>query len=246
VRPTYPSWLINRSLHRASVIACMRRRAFVAGGLTLVTVAGSVASAHGASRAAVHSSVHRTPSGTILVREPGEGLQLTLSPGQVAVRGAHGLRVALSGPAIGRGGTLRRVRDFAAPSLTNSRVTFSSPGVDEWYAAGRPGFEQGFVITHRPPGPGPLEILHTLAGNATARVEAGAQGVRFTFKAEWLRYTHLIVTDATGDRVSARMSLSGHRLTININDAHAVYPLRVDPSIMGQINNIGKRVNLYK
>jgi hypothetical protein len=51
--------------------------------------------------------------------------------------------------------------------------------------------------------------------------------------ARGLRYTHLAITDATGARIQASMSLSGHRLTITINDTHAVYPLRIDPQFQG-------------
>ena len=265
MRPAYPRWLQNRSFHPA-VAAYKRRGALVVGGLTLATVAASIAAAQDPSPAELHPSstsraasaalspalpphaprgvspsagadrrpvfLHRTSSRAILVSEPTDGLHLTLSPGRVAIRGAHGLRVALSGPAIGRGGRLEHVRDFSAPSLKNNRVTFSSTELEEWYAGGRPGVEQGFVITNRPPGRGPLRILHTVSGNATARVEAGRQGVRFMFRAGWLRYTHLAVTGATGARVPARMSLSGRRLTITIEDSHAAYPLHVDPAVI--------------
>jgi hypothetical protein len=57
----------------------------------------------------------RTSSGAIIVSDPTQGLNAT----RIAVRGARGLRVALSEPAIGRGGTLTPVRGFAAPELNN-------------------------------------------------------------------------------------------------------------------------------
>jgi hypothetical protein len=174
-------------------------------------------------------SVHRASSGAIIVSDPTLGLHATLIAGGIAVRGAHGLRVALSGPAIGPGGTLTPVRGFASPSLTHHRVTFSSPGVAEWYANAPWGVEQGFAIAHRPIGAGPLQISQTLSGNAAARVQAGRQGVRFGAKARGPRYTRLAVTDATGAHIQASMGLSDRRLTITINDTHAVYPLRIDP-----------------
>ena len=176
-------------------------------------------------------SVHRASSGAIIASNPTLGLHATLTAGGIALRGAHGLRVALSGPAIGRGGTLTPVRGFADPSLKHNRVTFSSPGVYEWYANAPRGVEQGFTIDYRLIGGGPLEISQTLSGNAAARVLAGRHGVRFGSKARGLRYTQLAVTDATGARIQASMSLSGHRVTITIDDTHAVYPLRIDPQI---------------
>ena len=176
-------------------------------------------------------SIRRTSSGAVIVSDPTQGLNATLSAGWIAVRGAHGLRVSLSGPAMGRDGRLTPVRGFAAPALNKSRVTFSSSGVDEWYAKSPLGVEQGFAIADRPAGKGPLEISQGVSGNAAARVQAGRQGVRFGSKMRGLDYGHLIVNDATGARVPASLSITGHRLTITIADAGADYPLRVDPIV---------------
>lgn len=178
-------------------------------------------------------SIRRTSSGAIIVSDPARGLNATLSAGRIVVRGAHRLRVVLSGPAIGRSGTLTPVRGFATPALSNSRVTFSAPGLDEWYARSPFGVEQGFVIADRPRGEGPLEISQGVAGNAAARMQAGGQGVRFGSKTTRLDYGHLVVTDATGARVRASLSVSGHRLTIIVADADADYPLTVDPALTG-------------
>jgi hypothetical protein len=68
-----------------------------------------------------------------------------------------------------------------------------------------------------------------LSGNATGRVAAAGQSVTFSSPSGALRYEELDVTDATGTRIPARLSVAGRRLTITVADAHAVYPLRVDP-----------------
>jgi hypothetical protein len=174
--------------------------------------------------------IRRTASGAIIVSDPTHGLRATLIAGRITVRDAHGLRVALSGPAIGRGTTLTPVRGFAAPALSNNRVTFASPSTDEWYAKSRSGIEQGFAIPHRPAGCGALKISQTLAGNSEAHVQPGGQDVRFGSHTTGLRYGQLVVRDAAGTRMRASMSISNHHLTITINDAQTVYPLRVDPT----------------
>jgi hypothetical protein len=216
-----------------------RWRALATGGLALVTVAGVAASARAASPTALAPSaaanasprlvIDGTSSRAIILSDPTGDLRATLSAGRIAVRGAHGLRFALSGPAIGRGITLAPVRNFAAPSLGQRRVTFSSPGADEWYARTPSGVEQGFIIADRRAGQGPLEIAQTISSNTSARLQAGGKGVRFGSKTRGLSYAHLAVTDATGAGIAASMRLAGHRLAITINDAHAVYPLRIDP-----------------
>jgi hypothetical protein len=173
--------------------------------------------------------IHRTASGAIIVSDPARGLYATLIAGRIAIRNAHGLRVSLSGAAIGRGATLTPVRGFAAPALSENRVTFASPTADEWYAKSRTGIEQGFAISDRPAGRGPLKITQPLSGNAQAHSQAGGQDVRFGSDTAGLRYGQLVVSGAGGARMRASMSISGHHLTITINDAEAVYPLRVDP-----------------
>jgi hypothetical protein len=176
-----------------------------------------------------HFRIHRTAAGAIIISDPTHGLQATLIAGSITVRDAHGLWFALSGPAIGRGATLTPVRGFTAPALSKNRVTFASPSTDEWYAKNRSGIEQGFAISHRPAGRGPLQISQTLSSNAATHLQAGGQEVRFGSDTRGLRYDQLVVRDAAGTRLRASMSISGHQLTITINDAQAVYPLRVDP-----------------
>lgn len=175
-----------------------------------------------------HFRIQRTAAGAIIVSDPTHGLQATLIAGSITVRDAHGLWFALSGPAIGRGATLAPVRGFTAPALSKNRVTFVSPTTDEWYAKKRSGIEQGFAISHRPAGRGPLQISQTLSSNAAAHLQAGGQEVRFGSDTRGLRYDQLLVLDAAGTRLRASMSISGHQLTITVNDAEAVYPLRVD------------------
>jgi len=158
-----------------------------------------------------------------------QGLRATAAGGRVALSGAHGLRFALGSLAIGRGNALTLVPRLGPGSRHRNKLVFSSATVTEWLANGPLGVEQGFTLAHRPAGEGPLAISQTLSGDATGRVAAGGQSVMFSSSAGALRYAGLVVTDASGARVPARLSVARGRLTISIADGHAVYPLRVDP-----------------
>jgi hypothetical protein len=172
----------------------------------------------------------QTAPGVVLLNNPVQGLRATLSDGRLALSGARGLRFGLSSLAVGRGGSLVRIPLRGAGSLRQNKVVFSSPAaVSEWFANGPWGVEQGFELVRRPTGSGRLLISQMLSGNATGRVAAAGQSVTFSSPSGALRYEELDVTDATGTRIPARLSVAGRRLTITVADAHAVYPLRVDP-----------------
>jgi hypothetical protein len=151
-----------------------------------------------------------------------------LTGGRAALSGTDGLRLGLSGLAIGRGGRLLGVR-LGAGSPQRNRVVFSSTGVSEWFASGPLGIEQGFTVARRKAGGGPLVISQRLSGNVRGRVQSGGQGLTFSSRAGSLRYEQLVVSGADGRRLPARLGIAGHRLTITITDRGARYPLHVDP-----------------
>jgi 6-phosphogluconolactonase (cycloisomerase 2 family) len=118
---------------------------------------------------------------------------------------------------------------LAGVSLHMNTVRFSASPIGEWLANRPSGLEQGFTLPRRPAGRGELAISQAISGNARGRVDAAAQSVTFTYRDGVLRYEGLTVTDASGHRVPARLSISDRRLTITVADRDAVYPLRVDP-----------------
>jgi hypothetical protein len=173
----------------------------------------------------------RTPSGAVSLENAAQGLRARLGAGSIALRGSHGLRLGLSALAVGRIGALEPVSGLSSASLDRNRVVYASAGASEWFANGPLGVEQGFKLARRPAGSGPLTISQTVSGNTLARLGSGGRGVTFTAPAASLTYGQLVVTDASGTRVPASLALAGNRLTITIQDQHAVYPLAVDPTI---------------
>jgi hypothetical protein len=150
---------------------------------------------------------------------------------------ADGVRVSVPGGsvgllllAVGRGGSLQpevRVRPIARVN----RVSYSRGKLQEWYANGPLGLEQGVTLRARPSGAssnGGLSLSYALTGGI-ARLRGG----QLTFSASngvaILRYSGLIVTDARGKVLPSHLQLNGARLLIYVNDRGARYPVTVDP-----------------
>jgi hypothetical protein len=135
---------------------------------------------------------------------------------------------------FGRGGiTVRHGRDWvglrstgpaSSPLASHNRVSYRRPGVEEWYANGPLGLEQGFTISS-PGTPVAIALSGTLRPRLTADavdfVAAGGRAV--------LRYGGLQATDATGRPLPARLKLNGRTLRIAVDDHGARYPIRIDP-----------------
>ena len=114
------------------------------------------------------------------------------------------------------------------------------------------GVRQDFVLTQRPAGTGELQVQLAVSG---ARVESGsARASRasagaspedvavlvLTHSGRRIAYSRLRATDATGRELPARMEVqktsdfglrtSDFSLAVLVDDAGAVYPVRIDPT----------------
>jgi hypothetical protein len=121
--------------------------------------------------------------------------------------------------------------ESAAPVMGGARVTYQRPGLREWYENTAKGLEQGFEVGESPAGEGPLCLEGIVGEGLGARLDRRGGAVEF-FDAHGtlvLRYTDLVVRDATGRDVPARLAVTHCTLTIEIDDAAATYPLLVDP-----------------
>ena len=152
--------------------------------------------------------------------------------------GAAGVRVRSGGSttaiklrAVGRG---RRVHAASAPvlSVTDNEVSYSRPGLTEWYVNGPSGIEHGFTMLRRPTGgSGALTLALALSGDLVARMDGDRRGVSFDDRSgrERLAYRGLWAADARGRNLKAWLELRGRRLLIRVDDAGARYPLTIDP-----------------
>lgn len=115
------------------------------------------------------------------------------------------------------------------------------PGLVEEYSVSIDGVRQDFVVPQAPPANlgnsanspnsvGPLEIQLSLSG---AAAQAAPNGARLVLPGSGrvLAYTRLRVTDATGRELPASLRVcDAQRLTIEVDDSDAAYPVRIDPT----------------
>jgi hypothetical protein len=131
--------------------------------------------------------------------------------------------------------TLGREREEALPlsgkiAVAGQMARFIRTGLTEEYTVSGDGVRQDFVIEHRPEGTGAVWLELEVDG---AKAEAMGDGVRLVLAdgGRKLVYNRLKVEDACGKQVKARMEvLSAGRLAVQLEDADAVYPVRIDPT----------------
>jgi hypothetical protein len=116
------------------------------------------------------------------------------------------------------------------PRVSTNRVDYARPGLDEWYANGPLGLEQGFDGSARPPAArGPLTLALELFGNFRRRPVRS--GLLLEGAGGSLRYGGLFTSDARGHSIRSWLAPRSDRLRIRVDDRHAVYPLRIDPLV---------------
>ena len=125
-------------------------------------------------------------------------------------------------------------------SIDGQSVRFTRPGLVEEYTTSMDGVRQDFVVLERPPGLGELVLRVAVSG---ARVEPAAFGAQVVLanSGRKIAYNRLKVTDANGRELPARMEVAtapeskiGNQkseiLRVVVDDAEAVYPVRIDPT----------------
>jgi hypothetical protein len=121
------------------------------------------------------------------------------------------------------------------PDAHANDVQYARAGIDEWYANGPLGLEQGFTLRRRLPrsGPGSLTLeLGDLPSSVHGDVTDAGRGLLLTRRGSvLLRYSGLVAVDRDGRSLPARIALWGRRVLVRVDDRGAVYPLRIDPFV---------------
>jgi FG-GAP repeat len=170
--------------------------------------------------------------GGFTASSPTQRLSTSFTRSGVSVRSGI-TKVGLSLLAVGYGSTLAALAQVA-PSAHANRVLYRHPGLDEWYANGPLGLEQGFTIPRAPSGhtDRPLTLSMALSGDVNASLAKGAQNIVISHAGRAvLRYTGLLAADAGGRVLHSWLALEGGRLLLRVDAAGARYPLRIDPLI---------------
>jgi hypothetical protein len=139
---------------------------------------------------------------------------------ELASWGPEGQEVAVSGA--------------ASMHANVNRMEYRRPGITEWFVNGKEGVEQGFTIPRRPAGKGENLVLRLrVRGGLVAADSQDGAGISFRTAdgASALHYRKLVVSDANGRRVAARMTARDGMVDIAVDDRGAAYPLTVDPIV---------------
>jgi len=126
---------------------------------------------------------------------------------------------------------VRRLTTQSNPTNTNQD---NSDEIVEWYQNRKDGLEQGFTLTS-PPGKRhegtPLRVRLTVTGQVRPALVDSGKAIELVGAngKHWLRYDHLMATDASGRQLQTRFQADGKQISLLIDDTNAVYPLRIDP-----------------
>jgi hypothetical protein len=153
----------------------------------------------------------------------GEGLWLVST-----VTSQPGDRFRMTATAVGRQTLAAR----GTVTVTGQSVRFTRAGLVEEYSVSMDGIRQDFVVAAKPPGGGPLKVRLSVIG---ARLEPAVCGAQLVLAKSGRRisYSRLRASDANGKKLPARIEAepnSEMTLVVVVNDADAVYPVRIDPT----------------
>ncbi len=168
---------------------------------------------------------------------PAHKLSAQFTPAQVRIAETAAAKpqwqfgMKLSG--YGYGDKLSTVEEGALTSNGN-RVEIRKGAITEWYVNQPEGLEQGFTL-NAPPSPisnlkSPLRLALQLTGDLRA---ASTNKQAITLKDKHgrvvLGYDHLAAWDAQHKALPATMKADGQSITLEVDDANAVYPVTIDP-----------------
>ncbi|MFZ2630001.1 MAG: hypothetical protein WA081_07925 [Desulfosalsimonadaceae bacterium] len=131
------------------------------------------------------------------------------------------------------GARVMNFSDKGEVTVNSGKARFSRPGIMEEYSSSADGIRQDFIIPARPEGSGVLSLHLSLSG-ATAAASNDGVALTMTASRRELVYNRLHVTDASGKALSAQFRVQetdGSGMDIEVDDTHAVYPVRIDPTI---------------
>ncbi|EYF02350.1 hypothetical protein [Chondromyces apiculatus] len=208
------------------------------------TVPSTLRAAYIASVQARASEAYRPRHGgaAIHAHNPSQRFDAAITTQGVALAPADasaGWSWSVSTVAYGCDGALEAVQD-SAPEIDEARVTYRRGDLEEWYVNGPLGLEQGFTLASAPvcraAGGGLVTVALEAGGSLEPMLDADGTGLAWndTDGQPVLRYTDLHVVDATGRVLASRMVLDDGRVSLQVDDTGATYPLVVDPLVATQ------------
>jgi len=158
---------------------------------------------------------------TLRAANPAHHLITTFAPDGVTFAGQDDARWSLR---------LSDIKADTAPIIAGGRVEYRRGNLTEWYLNGPLGVEQGFTLAVPPASGDAFVLTVATGGNATPRLDGGDVTLTLPDGKEWV-YGDLLVTDAAGRQLPARLEVAGDTIAIRADLAGAVYPVTVDPFV---------------
>jgi hypothetical protein len=142
------------------------------------------------------------------------------------------MRLSIGVRAIGRERAPERVGIPGSVSLRSTRLDYARDSSLESFEALDSGVEHSLILAEPPPGAGELIVDVAIGGWQLALRDVSPTEIEFldarTREPLW-RYRGLMVFDATGQPLRARMQSAADRIRIHVDDEGAPYPIVIDP-----------------
>jgi MYXO-CTERM domain-containing protein len=150
--------------------------------------------------------------------------------------GRDGVSLGVRTRAVGRDGAERRREVVRERAEGQELVLEGADEVQERMVGGPLGVEQTFEVRRRPEGEGALVVEVGFEGLVPQAVPGATDRVLLRDGQGRMRggYRDLHAADAEGRVLPARMQVRGEVVALRIDDAAAVYPVRVDPLVWVQ------------
>jgi hypothetical protein len=194
-----------------------------------------------ASAAAVVSATIGDADPAYRVRSTGGALQALSAPQRLRARfersqvtlGTGSMTVGLAARAAGYAGAQRQL-GAVRPSAAGNRVSYARAGLDEWYANGPIGLEQGFTVRRAPPAgsSASFEVSLSLLGGARPAIASGDGEIVLARAGRTsMRYGELSARDSAGRTLPSSLSLRGGQIELRVDTSGARFPVTIDPLI---------------
>lgn len=143
-----------------------------------------------------------------------------------------GVEVAFSDLTLGRPGTRGTSLGTRDVDRDSGLLVADHGGPQSHYSLGARSLEQTFFLPTPPAGRrGEAQVEFRVSGLVPRSVSSEAVVLADADGAARLHYRDLVVRDARGHRLPARLGVEGDRIAIRFDDREATYPVLVDPAM---------------
>ncbi len=182
------------------------------------------------------SQTSQTPLGRAAWHAPNQaaGYDAYVTEAGVSIAINDKTYVSLHLQRLGYGQALQAIRPGTVSGDERTINIERAGGVQEWFVNSADGLEHGFTLSEPPAGAHPQDEPLRLAMQVSRGWQAIASedGQRIALRndgGQAVEYTQLVVRDARGLNISARLTVADEQVVIEIADHDAQYPLTIDP-----------------